>query len=314
LQYDDALAHVRDHLTRAQVHRLRHAISLRHGILRDLRAALVTVSADIEITGQIDGMRYATGLTGTVQAIYDDKYADLLLDSRSTKALATGKGASTHPGAADVERYQLSGMPLGAFTATGVDEAFADLIGYLLTQATEQQLTELSTARARRTDQLAADLKPRRLGDAGRHEAEVPGRADRHGAGRRPHGEAVQPAAQRGVDRPAARPRPQQQDRDSGRDQGVPAPAVRVRLRTHHQHALTTLLGRTVANPPARAALPLPVQEIPMPTCGRPAHEPTPTRTGIDRRRRMSPRLRHRSRLDRRRPRRRPDQRKPSAR
>ncbi|WP_410570753.1 hypothetical protein [Amycolatopsis sp. cmx-4-61] len=160
MQYDEALTHVRDHLTHPQVHRLRHAISLRYGILGDLRAALVTVGADIEITGQIDGMRYATGLTGTVQAIYDDKYADLLLDPRSTEVLATGKGTSSHPGAADVERYQLSGMPLGAFTATGVDEAFADLIGSLLTRATEQQLTELSTARARRTDQLAAELKP----------------------------------------------------------------------------------------------------------------------------------------------------------
>jgi hypothetical protein len=159
VQYDEALAHIRDHLTQSQVHRLQHAMSLRHGILRDLRAALVTVGADIEITGQIDGMKYATGLTGTVQAIYDDKYADLLLDKRSTEVLATGKGKSAHPGAADVERYQLTGMPLGAFTATGLDESFADLIGYLLTLATEQELAQLDTARKQRIDQLAAELE-----------------------------------------------------------------------------------------------------------------------------------------------------------
>lgn len=97
MQYSDALAHVRDRLTHPQVHRLLHAISVRHSILRDLRSALVTVGADIVIEGTISNARYTTGLSGTVQAIYNDKWADLLLDEKSTKALAEGKGKTKHP-------------------------------------------------------------------------------------------------------------------------------------------------------------------------------------------------------------------------
>lgn len=159
MQYDEALAHVRDNLTHPQVHRLLNAISARHSILRDLRSALVTVGSDIVIEGTISNARYATGLSGTVQAIYDDKYADLLLDEKSTKALASGKGSTAHPGAATTDRYTFTGLPLSACAVTDPDESFAELVGFLLGQATPQELESLDKARKQRIDALADGLE-----------------------------------------------------------------------------------------------------------------------------------------------------------
>lgn len=159
MQYDDALAHVRDHLTHPQVHRLSHAISVRYSILRDLRSTLVTVGSDMVIEGTISDARYATGLTGTVQAIYDDKFADLLLDEKSTKALAEGKGKTQHPGAATTDRYTLTGIPLSVCAATAPDESFAEVIDFLLGQATPDDLKQLDEVRKQRIDVLADGLE-----------------------------------------------------------------------------------------------------------------------------------------------------------
>lgn len=159
MQYPDAVSHIRDNLTHPQVHRLHHAFSLRHSILRDLRRALITVGANVVIEGTISGAGYITGLSGTVTAIFDDKFADVLLDEESTRALASGKGKDRHPGAATTDRYRLVDLPVSVFAVIEPDESFAELMEFVLCHATVQDIESLNQARAQRIDELADGLE-----------------------------------------------------------------------------------------------------------------------------------------------------------
>jgi hypothetical protein len=158
VQYEDAVAAIRDRLAQPQVFRLNNAIAARRDILRDLRSALVTVGADIVIEGRISGQAYLTGLSGRVQAVYDDKYADLLLDEKSTTALAAVRGKNAYTVAEGTTRHLLTGMPLAAFAVTDAAATFTEVIEFILGQATEAQLDSLDKVRAQRRDQLATDL------------------------------------------------------------------------------------------------------------------------------------------------------------
>jgi hypothetical protein len=158
VQHENALAAIRGDLTHAQVARLFSAISARMSILRDLQTAQVTVGADIVIELKISGAAYLQGLSGTVQAIYDDKYSDVLLDERSTKALTTGRGKTAYPMEEGTTRYLLTGMPIRAFAVTTPDAKFTEVLQFILGNATKTELDELNAARTQRRTQFAADL------------------------------------------------------------------------------------------------------------------------------------------------------------
>lgn len=159
MQYESAPVHALDNLTHPQVYRLFHAIEKRDAILHDLRTATITVGDHVEVVGKIGNARYATGLSGTVQAIYDDKFADLLLDEKSTTALAGGNGRNAHPDAADTDRYLFTGMPLSACRTVDPDASFVEVVGFLFAQATLEDLQAMTRACKQRMVVLGNDLE-----------------------------------------------------------------------------------------------------------------------------------------------------------
>jgi hypothetical protein len=91
VHYDEALAHIQN-LTQPQVYRLEACIKKRRSVLNTQRAAQInariTVGAGATITGRLKNEAALTGVSGIITAIYDDTNADLLLDEKSTQAIA----------------------------------------------------------------------------------------------------------------------------------------------------------------------------------------------------------------------------------
>lgn len=159
MHIDTAVAHVRE-LTQPQAHALLTVIHLRRQLLIDQRnavvSALVTVGAQVKVRDNLKE-KHLRGLAGTVQSA-SGKHAAVLLDEPSTRTLAGVTGRHAIHLTEGQTRYLLDGMPVAALDALDVPAAFAELMTYLVSQASSTDLDTINTARQQRITTLATDL------------------------------------------------------------------------------------------------------------------------------------------------------------
>lgn len=160
MQFDTALAQIRDELTQPQAHALLDVIRLRKQLLADQRAALVaamvTVGAHVRVRDNLNPA-HLRGLHGTVQTTAD-KLATVLFDERSTAELAKLTGRHAIRLEAGQTRYPMDGIPVSTLDVLDVPAEYARLVTFVVSDAWQDHLEPLDLARKQRIDTLAADM------------------------------------------------------------------------------------------------------------------------------------------------------------
>ncbi|SEP54445.1 MULTISPECIES: hypothetical protein [Amycolatopsis] len=160
MQFESALEFTREELTQSQAHALSDVLHLRRQLLADQQNALVsarvTVGATVKVRQNIK-QAYLRGLTGTVQA-KNGKVATVLLDEESTARLSSGKASRSIWIPEGTTRHPLDGMPVAALDVLDAPDGFDDLVTFLVSHATAQQITEVETGRKKRIQTLAESL------------------------------------------------------------------------------------------------------------------------------------------------------------
>jgi hypothetical protein len=153
------LTQIADTLTPPQAHALRYIAASRRQLLISQHnaqlAALVTVGASVKIRDNLNP-KYLRGLTGTV-ASSDGKVTTVLLDEASTSAMVNqGHGVL----ADGTTRLSVDGIPGAVLEVLDAPADFVDLVTFMISSASPDDLEQLVDAGDRSIRDLADNVTP----------------------------------------------------------------------------------------------------------------------------------------------------------